>query len=152
MEYIGPLAKVVVRKEAARAMSIEDLQVRIAKSIPAGANRQDYMKKIAGRVEAATQLTTNKTIPLDNDPLPAAMVESRNQNVVGELKSWPPEMLEGVQQQFATFVGPLAAMLVRKASRRAKDTQDLYRILANEIDDPNDRDGFLRNLAKKKDF
>jgi len=145
MEYIGPLAKVVVRKEAARAMSIEDLHVRIAKSIPAGANRQSYMEKISGRADAGAPLTMHKTVPLDNGAQRPEVSGSSPEPAA----SWTQAVLDEVQAKLAEFVGPLAAMLVRKASRRAHDTQDLYRILANEIDDPNDRDRFLRSLAPK---
>ena len=146
MEYIGPLAKVVVRKEAARAMSIEDLHVRIAKSIPAGASRQGYMERIAGRVESVAQQTTEKTVSLDIGA-PQAAAETRSATPVF---AWPQEVLDEAQQRLSEFVGPLAAMLVRKASRRTQDTQALYQLLASEIDDPNDRDRFIRELTKKR--
>lgn len=141
MLYIGPLAKVVVRKEAARAMSLEDLQVRIAKSIPAGEKRQSYMANISVGEEESEDYSSHQTIDLDPDP--AAWPETENVDS-DESAKWSPETLAILQERLAEFVGPLAAMLVRKASRRAVDEQDLVRRLAEEIDDPNDRDRFVR--------
>jgi len=141
MLYIGPLAKVVVRKEAARAMSLEDLQVRIAKSIPAGKKRQAYMARISADDQDDGNYEGHQTIALDPEP---AMRPDADSGAPGDNIMWSQETLEVLQDRLAQFVGPLAAMLVRKASRRATDEQDLIRRLADEIEDPNDRDRFLR--------
>lgn len=146
MEFIGPLAKVVVRKESARAMSLEDLQVRIAKSIPAGEKRQAYMAIVSQRAagDSASTFAYKKTVALD----PAATAKPADQQPVARVE-WSQGELERVQNALAEYVGPLAAMLVRKASRRAKDERSLLTLLADEIEDPNDRDNFLRSLARK---
>jgi hypothetical protein len=142
MLYIGPLAKVVVRKEAARAMSLEDLQVRIAKSLPAGEKRQAYMAKMSAEDKARGDYTNHQTDSLEREPEPEIPVPDGGVD-------WPPDMLSTLQDRLAEYVGPLAAMLVRKASRRATDEQDLIERLAEEIEDPNDRDRFLRQKIGK---
>jgi hypothetical protein len=146
MLYIGPLAKVVVRKEAARAMSLEDLQVRIAKSIPAGEKRQSYMANISAGEEDSEDYSSHQTIDLEPDLASWPDVENSETD---ESVKWSPETLAILQDRLAEFVGPLAAMLVRKASRRAVDEQDLIKRLAEEIDDPNDRDRFVRKKIGK---
>jgi len=148
MEFIGPLAKVVVRKESARAMSLEDLQVRIAKSIPAGEKRQAYMAIVSQRAagDGASTISYQKTVAMDQEPVGAAVVQAK---AAASAAQWSQEELARVQDALAVYVGPLAAMLVRKASRRATDERGLLTLLANEIEDPNDRDNFLRSLARK---
>jgi len=140
MLYIGPLAKVVVRKEASRAMSLEDLQVRIAKSIPAGEKRQAYMAKMTAEDRISGDYASHPTVALDPEPQPVPP---------GGDVNWPPDLLATLQDRLAEYVGPLAAMLVRKASRRATDEQDLIERLAREIEDPNGRDRFLRRMIRK---
>jgi class 3 adenylate cyclase len=142
MLYIGPLAKVVVRKEAARAMSLEDLQVRIAKSIPAGEKRQAYMAKMSAEDKISGDYSAHQTVALDPEP------ELQAASPGGDV-NWPPDLLATLQDRLAEYVGPLAAMLVRKASRRATDKQDLIERLALEIEDSNDRDRFLRQNIRK---
>jgi len=146
MLYIGPLAKVVVRKEASRSMSLEDLQVRIAKSIPAGEKRQAYMAKMSTDDAAGGEYAHHQTLALDPEPTSSAGPESVSS--AGSVQ-WPPEMLATLQGRLAEYVGPLASMLVRKAARRAVDEQDLIMRLANEIEDLNDRDRFLRQKIRK---
>jgi hypothetical protein len=146
MLYIGPLAKVVVRKEASRAMSLEDLQVRIAKSIPAGEKRQAYMAKMSEEDEVSGEYGNHQTVALDPEPISSP--EPDRVPAAGGIQ-WPPELLATLQDRLAEYVGPLASMLVRKASRRAVDEQDLILRLANEIEDPNDRDRFVREKIGK---
>jgi len=148
MEFIGPLAKVVVRKESARALSVEDLQVRIAKSIPAGEKRQAYMEIVSRRAagDNSSTFAYQKTVALDQEPIGSAVAKAK---AAASAAQWSQEELDRVQNALAAYVGPLAAMLVRKASRRATDEMGLYTLLANEIEDPNDRDNFLRSLARK---
>ena len=146
MLYIGPLAKVVVRKEAARAMSLEDLQVRIAKSIPAGEKRQAYMAKTTKETADSAEYIAHQTVALGPD---AGRVEDPAMPATDAGSIFSPERLEELQARLASFVGPLAAMLVRKASRRARDDTDLINRLADEIEDPEDRDRFIRqNLGR----
>ena len=146
MLYIGPLAKVVVRKEASRAMSLEDLQVRIAKSIPAGEKRQAYMAILTEEDEIGGEYHNHQTVALDRE----AFSNPESDRVSpAEGVQWSPDLLATLQHRLAEFVGPLASMLVRKASRRAVDEQDLIKRLANEIEDPNDRDRFLRQKIGK---
>ena len=146
MLYIGPLAKVVVRKEASRAMSLEDLQVRIAKSIPAGKKRQAYMARMSQEDDVSGEYGNHQTIALDPEPFSSPEPE---RVTAPEGVQWPPDLLATLQDRLAEYVGPLASMLVRKASRRAVDEQDLVKRLANEIEDPNDRDRFLRKKIGK---
>ena len=148
MDYIGPLAKVVVRKEAARALSIEDLHVRIAKAMPAGEKRKAYMETIAARQhEPISAQTAPPGVSLETQ---AAGVDPSEEFIeLAPEAPWTPEWLEQLQQALAEHVGPLAAMLVRKAARRARDKQDLCTRLANEIGDLNDREAFIRSLGKR---
>lgn len=144
LEYVGPLAKVVVRKEAARAMSIEDLQVRIAKSIPAGKKRQAYLGKLSSDAHASIDHSQQRTTGIE--PGPGPMPET---HAAASSAQWSPEFLAEVQDVLAQYVGPLAPMLVRKAARRAQDEEDLYRRLANQIDDLGNRDRFFDTVTKK---
>ena len=79
MEFIGPLAKVVVRKESARAMSVEDLQVRIAKSIPAGEKRQAYMAVVSKRAagDNSSTFSYQKTVSLDQEPIGSSVAKAK---------------------------------------------------------------------------
>lgn len=53
------------------------------------------------------------------------------------------QILRIVQEQLALVIGPMASVLVRRALRRSSSLDELYRLLAEEIPSPQDRDRFL---------
>jgi eukaryotic-like serine/threonine-protein kinase len=59
-------------------------------------------------------------------------------------KTWDPEVLEAAKRNLATYIGPMARVLVGRAADKARSVQDLYQILATEIPSLHDRDRFLR--------
>src|SRR5579862_5362909 len=61
-------------------------------------------------------------------------------------KSWDPVVLETARKNLAVYIGPMAKVLVSRASKIARTTEELYRVLAAEISVPSDREKFLRSL------
>jgi class 3 adenylate cyclase len=143
VQHIGPLASLLVRKEANHAPSLEDLFVRLARAVPAGKPRSTFMAKTAQILEEAeasepvsgsAELTRTET----GDTVQEEVVSLQSE-------AWDPAVLELATKQLAVYIGPLAAMLVRKASRRTGSVAELYALLANEVPDPRDRETFLNS-------
>jgi serine/threonine-protein kinase len=61
-------------------------------------------------------------------------------------KSWDPAVLETARKNLAVYIGPMAKVLVSRAAKTARNTEELYRALAAEISVPSDREKFLRSL------
>lgn len=61
-------------------------------------------------------------------------------------KSWDPAVLEAARKNLAVYIGPMAKVLVSRAAKTARNTEELYRALAAEISVPSDREKFLRSL------
>ena len=145
-DFVGPLASLLVRKEASRALSMEDLFVRLARAVPAGQSRSAFMastSKIlndyAETVEDRAQLSDTRS----------RVAQESDSFTTGKAKEpgWNQEILDRTKKQLAIHIGPLAGMLVRKASRRAQTIDELYAMLANEIPDPKDRADFLQSMS-----
>src|SRR5260370_42311926 len=47
--------------------------------------------------------------------------------------AWAPAMLDGIKKEFATYIGPMARILVDRLSKRAKAIDELFTLLAAEI-------------------
>ncbi|MBK9376166.1 MAG: serine/threonine protein kinase [Holophagales bacterium] len=60
--------------------------------------------------------------------------------------AWDAEVYRRVEEKLAARVGPLARLLVRKATREAADFGDLCRRLAEQIPDASARPGFLKDV------
>jgi serine/threonine protein kinase len=61
-------------------------------------------------------------------------------------KLWDPVVLETARKNLAVYIGPMAKVLVSRAAKTARNTEELYRALAAEISTPTDREKFLRSL------
>jgi len=141
VQYIGPLASLLVRKEANHAPSLEDLFVRLARAVPAGKARSAFMARTSDMLDEM-----NAREPVS---VPSGITHTELSDTVVESAVWDPEVLELAGKQLAVYIGPLAAMLVRKAARRTGSVSELYALLSNEIPDPRDRDTFLKGAPVK---
>src|SRR5262249_10089965 len=47
------------------------------------------------------------------------------------------------ERYLATFLGPIAGMMVQRAASKAKDPQELFVVLAETLKSPKDRQAFL---------
>jgi serine/threonine-protein kinase len=59
---------------------------------------------------------------------------------------WDETTLSTVERNLARFVGPMARLLVRKASTQAHDVTELYTLLATNINDQNERRRFVSSI------
>jgi hypothetical protein len=54
-----------------------------------------------------------------------------------------PELVGKIERDLATFIGPVAAIAVRRAVRQTNDLVALYDLLGRQLEDPRDRAEFL---------
>jgi serine/threonine-protein kinase len=60
----------------------------------------------------------------------------------------PEHELERVQEALTQFVGPIARVLVRRATADASSVEALWLSLSNHIEVPAERSAFLRQRQK----
>jgi serine/threonine-protein kinase len=56
-----------------------------------------------------------------------------------------------VEKQLATFLGPLASILVKKAARKTTDLEELYKLLGANLEQESARRAFLARRAEIAD-
>jgi len=57
--------------------------------------------------------------------------------------TWPPDLLREIERDLATFIGPMAAMALRRAIGQTNDVVALYDLLGRQVVNPRDRAEFL---------
>jgi serine/threonine-protein kinase len=57
--------------------------------------------------------------------------------------TWPPDLLREIERDLATFVGPMAAIALRRAIGQTNDVVALYDLLGRQVVNPRDRAEFL---------
>lgn len=121
--HIGPMGRIVVKQAAASAVDAADLLDRLAAEIEDPAGRAKFLAQLG-------------LPPGHDEPTlgPSAPPVSRQ---------FDDELLARVERDLAGAIGPIARILVRRAAGSAKNPQELYRLLALEIDDQTERNKFL---------
>jgi class 3 adenylate cyclase len=133
---IGPVAKLIVRREAERAADARALAERIVEHVP-DERRAGFMARISERsgARAATEPPAggaSGTGPAE--PRPARAVE--------------PEVLSQAEHLLARRIGPLARILVRQAAKHAATSRELFDRLALHIEDATGRQAFLAEAER----
>ena len=126
--HIGPIAGVVVRNAAKKALSIPALAEAVAGEIADEKARAAFVKKfITG--ETATR--------------PPADAAGKVTDATISQK-FTAEALARAESALAQYIGAIAKVVVKRAAAKARDESELYLLIADEIKDQNERKSFVR--------
>jgi class 3 adenylate cyclase len=130
---IGPVAKLIVRRAAARAADPSALAEMLAEQAPE-ATRERFLAALA-----ELGATPPAAAPPSEAPAPGAQPSP----AAAKPREIGPELLARAEQLLTRHIGPLARLLVREAVKRASTPRDLFERLAVHIDDENVRKSFI---------
>ncbi|HET9403707.1 MAG TPA: serine/threonine-protein kinase [Burkholderiales bacterium] len=129
--HIGPIATVVVRNAAKKALSIPALAEAVAGEIADEKARASFVRKFVSG-EAASRPTGEPT---------------RKSPDVSISQKFTPEVLRRAEASLAQHIGAIARIVVRQAAAKARDEAELYLLIADEIKDPAERKNFVRKAV-----
>lgn len=145
--FVGPMAKVLVRRAARNATDIGQLRKIVAQNIPSAADQRTFLGKAEqgppasrtllglrrgeggtqpDRTSGATRATVAQ--PLDGQPITAAS-------------------LEHSARVLTRHVGPIARLMVKKAATDAQTRQQMFDRIAAQLPE-KDREGVLDELRR----
>jgi len=132
-EVMGALATPLVRGTVASTMDREDALDLLLRGAPEGTNIPALLRKLRAVLgEPAARAPT---------PTAAGLAVARMPNRLG------PADLERVTQALVGHVGPIARVLVKKASAQASDFRELCLLVAQHVSGAKDRAEFLKKLG-----
>jgi serine/threonine protein kinase len=131
--YVGPIARILVRTTSGRSRSVADLCSQLALSIADGAEREQFRREV-------NLLIRSRSAVADGASPPGAGT-ARSHRL-------PEHELERVQEALAQYIGPIARVLVRRATADASSVEALWLSLSNHIESPAERSAFLRLRQK----
>ncbi len=139
--FIGPLAKVLVKRAAGKTTSALELYTILAAVLEREEDRKAFLAK-------RTELGGGKasTPPPVSAPIQAAPT------VIAPMDVSPPSeitpaAIEQAARRLAAHLGPIAAVLARKDAKRAATLRDFYGLLAEHLTNPSDRERFLKEAG-----
>jgi serine/threonine protein kinase len=119
---LGPIARHLARTVVARTRTPRELAEALAAFMPVSGDREHFLRSLAD--------------------LPTPPAATAGSPVVPPACS--PAALERAGRELAAYMGPLARILVSRASARARSEEELYDLLAAEITSPKEREAFRK--------
>lgn len=138
--YIGPLARVIVRKAANTAADLGELYSQIADKLDTDEARKGFRDGLT-RLGLKPAATSSGTV------VPTQVVTASPATPAPRVAITAAD-IEQATRALARHLGPIAGVLVKKAARDATDRAALHVALAGHIDDGAARGRFLAELAK----
>ena len=133
--HIGPLAAVLIKRGQGEATSVEEFFRVLAENIPDAGEQAEFLKKIA-KVKGAAE--TQRLPAATATKAPATATRS----------AFTPEVLATAEKRLASYVGPLARVLIKEAAGKSGNLKELYSQLAAHIDSEEERRDFLASLPR----
>ncbi len=135
--HVGPLATVLMKRNLGEAKSVEDFFRALAENVPEGDEQQAFMKKMIG-----VKNTVART-----QPLPAGAGATASAAAKPATRTtFTPETLAAAEKALASYVGPLARVLIKDAAGKSGNLKELYAQLAAHIDSEEERRAFLASF------
>ena len=129
-KHIGPIAKLVVKKAVKEATNEEEFRQSLIESCGEGPASQAFRRTL--------DRTTLSSYHSRGSAAPSAQQDG------GQKLMLPPEVITETQRSLASFVGPMARVLVDRAAMQARDHAEFYRVLAEAIPTEAERTMFLK--------
>jgi serine/threonine-protein kinase len=135
--FVGPVAKVMVKRAATDTTDIATLYALLADRLSNGDDKRAFLAGQVGMTRGSS-------------PAPRASTPAATRAETGlRTTSIPitPEAVEQAVQLLAGYIGPIAKVVVKKASARAVDRRQFYQLLAESLSSEEDRKRFLGEVG-----
>lgn len=139
--FVGPLAKVIVKKAAARTKDTVEFYRLLAAGIEGENERDAFLAAMLNRGPGAKSDTGS----------PTTRTEVRTGSQTSDAgETLTPAVVERATRLLAKYVGPLSGVLTKKAAQRADNVRALYLLLAKHVGTDSERDRFLQEAGISK--
>jgi serine/threonine protein kinase len=126
-KYIGPIAPVVIRAAAKKTYTVAGLADLVSADISDDKERAAFLKKFSG----------DKSAPTGDPARGTQSAPSAPSNI-------DPQTLAKAEAALARYIGAVARIVVKRAAAKARDPGELYLLIAEEIEDKDERKAFIR--------
>jgi serine/threonine-protein kinase len=131
---LGPVAKVMVRQAARTCADMASLTARVAEQISDPKEREKFLSRVAGLRTHASAVAAGPAVAT-NPSLAKAVALS-------------PAVVELATKVLTAHMGPIAKIVVKKASAQAQSTDHFYQLLAEQVNEGPERAKVLTELRR----
>lgn len=134
-DFMGPIARIIMEEHETKSTSANNLATEISKELPESDLQKAFLK-------SWEQLSLSRRA-LFNRQTAAKPVKEKPKRPL------PGHLLKRIGDDFAHYIGPIAEPLMRHYSSRAKNIDQLVRLLGKEIPDLNGGHEFVKTWRHK---
>jgi eukaryotic-like serine/threonine-protein kinase len=135
---LGPMARIVVKRHAAMTHDRGELYALLALQLHTDDERKNFLAAVS-RNSGKTRLPS---------PVPDVSTKGPDTQTDAWHNTIAPSTLERTTKILARYIGPIAAVVVKKAAPAALDESDLYAKVAERIADVDERARFVADLTE----
>jgi serine/threonine protein kinase len=132
--HVGPIAAMVVRTTAKKSATLIELVQKLAAEIADEKARAAFVKKYGPDEKSSP--TGKPANPVPSHSLPT-------QSTVAQ-PHFEPATLAKAELELAKYIGAVARVVVRRAAAKARNEAELYLLLADQIEDKDQKKLFVR--------
>ena len=136
---VGPVAKVMIRRGAASTCDIDRLYRMLAENLT---NPDERAAFLAGRQRLQGVLPREAGATA----VPGAAEQAPGTGLTVQLT---PDAIEQATRQLATYLGPIAKVVAKKAATQATSRRHFHQLLAEKLTDPAERARFLQDGRRR---
>ena len=140
VKYVGPLARVFVRKAATKAHDSRELYALLAEHIDDRDERERFAR--LGSEDASGSRNHSSATSRSGTRAAATSSTSTRTHVTRPLD---PPFIERTTSRLAVYMGPIARVVARKAAQQARDADEFVRLVAEHLG-TQERESFLREI------
>jgi serine/threonine-protein kinase len=142
--FIGPMARIAVRRAAKTTVDLAALYQSLASYIDGQSDRDTFIQNGLRRT-ARVGGSSAGGVPQRRLTQTGATGQNSMSLAIG------PDALRQIEADLTTYIGPIAPMVLRRLLSQSSSVVDLYRDLATYIPDEHDRDNFLKSRRRLGD-
>jgi eukaryotic-like serine/threonine-protein kinase len=132
--FVGPVAKVLVRRLGRRTINVDELYALLAENLSANDGKGFLATRTLLRGTPASKPGTTR----------AEQGTTHASRISAPLT---PEAIDAAQQKLASYLGPIARVIVKKAATQAKTSRQFYMLLADHLVSTAERERFLAEVG-----
>src|SRR5206468_1347346 len=129
--HIGPIAPLVIKAAAKKAYTVSGLAEIVSADIADEKLRAAFVRIFSG----------DKSTPTGN---PNRTGAARQQSAPPSASNIDAQTLANAEAALAKYIGAVAKVVVKRAAAKARDAGELYLLIAEEIQDKDERNAFVR--------
>jgi eukaryotic-like serine/threonine-protein kinase len=135
--YVGPMARIMVKKAAAKTIEVQQLISILASNIEEEADRAKFLSEAMAK---SPGITSPGAVP---DATRTSETTRFGKSILEQ------KTIDHAAERLAHYLGPIAKLLAKKAAAGAGSRTALYLALAENIPAPEDKKAFLKDAGIK---